>query len=116
MDQIKLRTFKGDTPEGYLEVGTLLEALKEIFEPKGLEDKLVSMLPTNTVSKELLTPALIRTLLQKSGVFDFKSPINVSAPVGIEKERLEEGLFYYDIINQRFRVCGPKGWKTVKLE
>ena len=57
------------------------------------------------------------SILLHQGVFDLVAPINVTSFPEIEQvASIQEGVFYWDMVNKVPRLKTDKGWKTVKLE
>jgi hypothetical protein len=53
--------------------------------------------------------------LTNSGIINFNSPINVSCPPSIEKiESIPNGCFYYDVVNDKFKIKIKNNWETIK--
>ena len=51
----------------------------------------------------------------EKGILDLSAPINIASLPEIEERENRAGVCYYDVVNDRFRLCTIKGWKTIKL-
>ena len=72
---------------------------------------------SHLASKEALAKATeYKGLETNNGVLDLGTPISLSAHSEVEKRHKKAGLLYYDVVNNRWRVCTLDGWHTLKLD
>lgn len=104
---MKLKTHRTDSkdPE-FVDLEQIKEELKQ--KPQDL---------SGFVTKEdleIFKKQLVLGLFLEDGVFNLNAPISIISTKEVEKKYDQEGLLYYDIINEVLRFRTKDGWKTVK--
>ena len=95
-----------------LGLSSLIEKLENRI--KDLENKNLNLEKTIKENSKINRIDIIKTL-SNSDVIMFNEPINISCPPSIEKiEAIPNGCFYYDVVNDKFKVKIKNNWETIK--
>jgi len=113
--KIKVHRETLNDPES-INISDIIRDTNAVLKPEIDEVRsLLETLPTEARVDELIESKVSEIDLLNEGVFDLNAPISIASTQKVEELHNRQGLLYFDIINQRLRICTKDGWKTVKL-
>lgn len=100
-----------DLLNGLIKEDLLLDVLTKFVTLTQLTNDL-----TTKIDRVEFNRKLIEKLMVLNNIFKINNPIDITCNSSIELNCKENGVVYYDSLNDRLRINTKKGWKTIKLE